>query len=83
MARVTGERWVIDGNTMRVYDEAECPICQDIKEVRMLAEFHQASLIPGMVADVTWSLLHCVRCDRKYMYRTQWNTADDPSDIQF
>jgi len=73
MARIKGERWSIRGKPLRVYDEAECPICASIKEVRELGSFHQHSLLLTVIGEISWSHLKCERCQCEYMYRVQYD----------
>jgi len=73
---IKGQRWVVEGVVLKVHDEAECPICKSIDEVREVASFHQSALLKECL-DIHWSMLNCARCGKMYMYRSEWSEERD------
>lgn len=66
MARIKGQRWLIDGKLLNVYDDSLCPICGHYDKVTSTAEYQQNSLIPEV--DIKhWDVCHCTRCDKHYV----------------
>lgn len=66
MARINGQRWLIEGKLLAVYDDSACPICGRYDKVTSSAEYQQNSMLPE-VSIKHWDICHCTRCDKRYV----------------
>jgi hypothetical protein len=74
MARVTGQRWVVNGKVLRVYDDSCCPICGHFDKVSSSAEYQQASFLPD-VPTRHWDVCECSRCSSMFVSYIEFETT--------
>lgn len=76
MARVKGQRWLVNGQLLNVYDDSACPICGHYDKVTSTAEYQQNSMIPE-VKIRHWDVCECARCNKRYVSYMEFDTPED------
>lgn len=76
MARIKGQRWLIDGTMLAVYDDSACPICGRYDKVTSTAEYQQNSMLE-LVPIKHWDICECKRCNKRYVSYIEFGSEQE------